>query len=104
MSTEASSEAALRIARFVVVQSDYQGSAADFGGRQPVRLTEALDSVGLLELASFVEDAFGVTIEDDEIVPGNFGTVADIVRFLGDKGALPASPDAVGDGGRQRRS
>ncbi len=100
MSTDASSEAALRIARFVVIQLDERRSVTDFVGSQPVRLTEELDSVGLLELASFVEDAFGVQIQDDEIVPENFATVADVVRVLQGKGALTA-PSATNSEDRE---
>jgi len=97
MSTEASNEAAARIAHFIVTQLNYQGPVTDFGGSQPVLLTEAIDSAALLELASFVEDAFGVQIQDEEIVWENFATLADLVRLLRDKGALtaPPAPDDV---------
>jgi hypothetical protein len=104
MSVDTSAEAALRICRFVVIQVDYRGTVTDFIGPQPVRLTETLDSVGLLELASFVEDSFGVQIEDDEIVPENFGTVADLVRLLCDKGALAAPSAADGEDRKGIRS
>lgn len=103
MSIDASEEAALQIARFVTVQLDDSRSIADFLGSQPVRLTEALDSLGLLELATFVEDTFGVQIQDDEIIPENFATVADVVGVLRVKGALPeatadGAADAAADG------
>jgi acyl carrier protein len=100
MSIDASEEAALQIARFVAVQLDDSRSVTDFVGSRPVRLTEALDSLGLLELATFVEDTFGVQIQDDEIVPENFATVADVVRVLRDKGALTA-PSAADDDDRK---
>lgn len=96
MSTHAPDEAALRIANFIVNDLEYGGPATDFLGRDPVRLPEAIDSAALLELATFVEDDFGVQIQDEDIVPENFGTVADVVRLLGEKGALTASA-ASGD-------
>lgn len=34
-----------------------------------------LDSLALLRLISFIEDQFGVTIEDDEVIPDNFQTI-----------------------------
>jgi acyl carrier protein len=88
MSIEAPDEAALEIARFVAVQLDDSRQVADYLGSDPVKLTEALDSLALLELATFVEDTFGVQIQDDELVPENFATVADIVRVLQDKDAF----------------
>lgn len=101
MSIEAPDEAALRVARFIIMQSDYDGPATDFIGDQPVPLKEAMDSAGLMELATFVEDEFSVLIADDEIVPENFATVADIVRLVRSKGALAAPPEA-GDEDFQR--
>jgi acyl carrier protein len=101
MLTDASDEAALRIAHFIVTQLDYQGPVTDLVGSQPVRLTEAIDSLALMELAAFIEDAFGVQIKDDEILPENFATVADVVRLLRGKGAL-AAPSATDDEERKR--
>ena len=96
MSTDESDDAALRIARFIVDDLEYGGPVTDFLGSEPVRLPEAIDSAALLELATFIEDDFGVQIQDEDIVPQNFATVADVVRLLRDKGAL-APPAATGD-------
>lgn len=104
MTTEASGEAARQIACFIVTELDYPGPATDFVGSQPTRLTEAIDSAALMELAAFVEDTFRVQIQDDEIVAENFATVADVVRLLGDKGALNESPAAGGEGRERSRS
>jgi acyl carrier protein len=104
MSTDTSNEAALRIARFIITELDYRGPVTDLVGDQPVRLTEAVDSVALLEVATFVEDSFCVQITDDDIVPANFGTVADLVRLLRDKGALTSFPVADGETGRRMAS
>lgn len=90
MSTDEAGTAASQIADFITNELGYQGSVADLVGSQPVRLPEALDSLALLEVAAFVEDTFDVQILDDEIMPENFATVADLVRLLGDKGALTA--------------
>lgn len=46
-------------------------------------LDGAIDSVGLLQLVSFLEESFGVSIDDTEIVPQHFSTVrgiGDLVR------------------------
>ena len=88
MASPTSDEAGLRIARFVVSNLNYRGQVDDLLGSDPVRLTEAIDSAALLELASFVEDSFDVVIDDDEIAPETFATVADVLRLLGEKGAI----------------
>lgn len=41
-----------------------------------------IDSTGVLELVAFVERAFGITLEDDELVPENLDSVANLVRFI----------------------
>lgn len=98
-----SREAALRIAEFVVSELNSGGTAEDLLGSEPVRLTEAVDSAALLELATFVENEFGIQIEDEEIVAENFATVADLVALVLDKAAL-AEPSAsdVADQPRSR--
>jgi acyl carrier protein len=88
MAPPTSDEAARRIADFIVSRLEYQGSVDDLLRPDPVKLTEAVDSAGLLELASFVEDSFDVTIPDDEIAPETFATVADLVLLLRRKGAV----------------
>ena len=41
-----------------------------------------LDSLALLRLIAFIEEQFGVTVEDDEVVPDNFETVNTIRSFI----------------------
>lgn len=45
-------------------------------------LTGAVDSVGLLQLVAFLEEEFDVEIDDTEIVPENFSTVANIEKLV----------------------
>jgi acyl carrier protein len=41
-----------------------------------------VDSVGVLELVGFLETEFGITITDEDLIPGNFQTVAQIGAFV----------------------
>jgi len=41
-----------------------------------------IDSTGVLELIEFVEDSFGVHVEESETTPQNFDTIAGIVSFV----------------------
>lgn len=41
-----------------------------------------VDSVKMLELILFVEEAFGFSVENDEAVPENFDTVDNIVAYV----------------------
>lgn len=46
-----------------------------------------VDSTGVLEIMAFLESAFGVTVEDDEIVPDNLDSVERIAAFVDRKRA-----------------
>ena len=41
-----------------------------------------IDSTGVLELVSFVEDKYGISVRDDELVPDNFDSVNNLVNFI----------------------
>ena len=41
-----------------------------------------IDSTGVLELVTFVEDHFAVTIDDEELVPDNLDSIDRLVRFI----------------------
>ena len=41
-----------------------------------------VDSTGVLELVMFVEKAFAISAEDDEIVPEHFDSVAQLTRYV----------------------
>jgi acyl carrier protein len=41
-----------------------------------------VDSTGVLELVMFVEEMFGLTVEDDDIVPENFDSVGQLGAYI----------------------
>jgi acyl carrier protein len=41
-----------------------------------------VDSTGVLELVMFVEENYGVTVEDEDIVPENFDSVVQLARYI----------------------
>jgi acyl carrier protein len=48
----------------------------------PLLERAVLDSTSLLELVEFLEDRCGVVIDEEDLVPDNFGTVADIAALV----------------------
>jgi acyl carrier protein len=46
-----------------------------------------LDSTAAMELVAFLEDGFGITVEEHEIIPENFNTIDDLRRFVVHKSA-----------------
>jgi D-alanine--poly(phosphoribitol) ligase subunit 2 len=41
-----------------------------------------VDSLGLMQLVSFIEEQYGVTFEDDEVSVENFRTLGDMDRLV----------------------
>ena len=48
-----------------------------------------VDSTGIFELVTFLEETFGVKVEDEEIVPEHFETSAQIAAFVDKKRMSP---------------
>ncbi|ACM29090.1 acyl carrier protein [Agrobacterium sp. SHOUNA12C] len=46
---------------------------------------DIIDSTGILELVTFVEDSFGITVGDAEILPANFDSISKVAAFIASK-------------------
>jgi acyl carrier protein len=44
-----------------------------------------IDSTGVLELVTFLEDKYGMRIQDDELVPKNLDSINGLVQFVSRK-------------------
>lgn len=47
--------------------------------------TGLIDSTGVLELVAFVESTYGIKVGDDELVPENLDSVANLAAFVARK-------------------
>ena len=51
-----------------------------------------IDSTGVLELILYLEEEFGIKIEDEEVIPENLDSVANIENLIMSKnGAVPGN-------------
>ena len=41
-----------------------------------------VDSTGVLELVSFVENEFGIEVKDEELVPENFDSIEKLAQYI----------------------
>ena len=41
-----------------------------------------VDSMGVLELVGFLEESYGITVEDQELIPDNLDSIDGVVRFV----------------------
>ena len=44
-----------------------------------------IDSTGVLELVTFVEEVFQIQVEDEDIVPDNFDSVNNLYSYINNK-------------------
>jgi len=44
-----------------------------------------IDSTGVLELVTYLEDTFSISVEDDELVPSNLDSINRIAGFVAGK-------------------
>jgi acyl carrier protein len=38
--------------------------------------------MGVITLVAYVQEHFGITVEDDEVLPSNLDTIANLVAFV----------------------
>ena len=41
-----------------------------------------IDSTGILELVTYLEETFGIEVEDEELVPENLDSIANVAKYL----------------------
>lgn len=77
-------------------ESSLKGNTALWGG--------VIDSIALTRLIAFIDEEFGVLIEDDELTPSHFGTIADIAALVDGKASKPLLESDISSEGREGMS
>lgn len=44
--------------------------------------SDVIDSLGIVQLISFLEDRYAIKVDDDDLAPENFRSVESIVQFV----------------------
>ncbi len=58
------------------------GNDVSLGDTDSLLDLQLIDSTGFLELVGFLEERFGIKVADDEMLPDNLESLANIERFL----------------------
>jgi len=48
-------------------------------------LGDVIDSMGVIALVAYLQEHFGITVEDDEVLPGNLDTINNLVAYISKK-------------------
>jgi len=71
-----------RVRGFVIDDLGWEGAADELSDDLPLIRAGVLDSFGVLMLVQFLESAYGILIEDGDITPAHFGSLASIERYV----------------------
>ncbi len=58
---------------------------SDLQDNDPLLTTGIIDSLGIVKILAFIQEQFGVNVDDREIVPENFETVQAISSLIQQK-------------------
>ena len=58
-----------------------------------------VDSTGVLELVLYVEESFGIMVDDDELLPENFDSISSLAQYVARKQRLCAGKVMSAAGG-----
>ncbi len=78
-------QATEQIRAFLIEEASWDGSPAELTDDLPLIENQVIDSMGLLRLVAWLESEYGVTIDDTEVVPSNFGSIEKIAELLDGK-------------------
>ena len=70
------------IRQFLVEDVFYDKDLKDLGAEDSLLAKGLLDSLSILKTVTFVEESFGVTIPDEDVLPDHFETVRAIAALV----------------------
>ena len=78
-------EVALRVREFVIENFLFGGDGEGLSDEDSFLDRGIIDSTGVLELVTFLEETFRIQIDDEELVPDNLDSIQRVARFVTDK-------------------
>jgi acyl carrier protein len=55
------------------------------GNDEPLLTNGLIDSLGILDVVTFVENEFGIVVSDEDLLPENFGSIHSLTNFVHNK-------------------
>ena len=68
--------------RAFLVETFLLGDDDGFGNDESLLVNGIVDSNGVMEVVAFIEEAFGIEIDDDELVADNLDSVQRLAAFV----------------------
>jgi acyl carrier protein len=80
-----------QIVEFITTNFLFDESSNALGEADSLLETGVIDSTGVLELVAFIEETYGIKIDDEEIVPENLDSIINIAAYISQKLSQTAS-------------
>lgn len=77
--------------RKFIIENYLFGQNVEFSDGESLQDRGILDSTGVLELVTFLEDTWHITVEDNELLPENLDSIDRLAAFLERKLKAPAA-------------
>ncbi len=74
-----------KIRHFIIETFLFGASDSTFDDDDSFLQLGIIDSTGVLELVSFVEEEFEIDVKDEELIPDNFDSLNKLVAYINDK-------------------
>jgi acyl carrier protein len=71
-----------QIQALIIDNLNWTGSRDELTDDYPLIEKHVIDSLGMLKLIPLLEDAFGIEVDDEDLVPTNFGSIGEIASFV----------------------
>ncbi len=71
-----------KIRDFIVENFLFDAGADEFGNDDSFLESGIIDSTGILELVEWIEETFGIQVDDMDLVPENFDSVNRLAAYL----------------------
>jgi acyl carrier protein len=80
-----------RIRRFVAETLLFSGNGFDYSDDASFLDSGMIDSMGVMDLVTFVQSSFGLDVEPEHVTPENFDSVARLARYIRGQRAAAAT-------------
>jgi acyl carrier protein len=77
---------AAEVEQFIVEEIALGSGVESVGHDEDLLAQDIIDSLGIVELVSFLEARYGIKVGDDDLLPENFQSVNSVVAFVEARG------------------
>ncbi len=70
---------------FIVRNILFSSNGFEFSDETSFLENGIVDSTSVLELVAFIEEQFGISVKDFEVVPENFDSISSLAKFIKSK-------------------